>query len=208
MINTKLFITILATILFLSCQENSLQPADFVGTYSVKPNLETEKNEINNIKDQIKKGLSDLKSDLRQSKNDLNEEFDLNNIDTTNLSGKMEYLAKSLSNSMQEVGSTLEENNPNFSEIFGEIAESGLKLKDQFFQNLSFDIELQSDGDIKLKNFFMAQMILADSRWEIHGKEFRILSENNKSQIFKIENKTRDGFKLKNEELELDFSRK
>lgn len=102
----------------------------------------------------------------------------------------------------------MEENNPNFSEIFGELAESGLKLKDQFLQNLSFDIELQSDGDIKLKNIFMAQMILGDSRWEIHGKEFRILSENNKSQIFKIENKTRDGFKLKNEELELDFSKK
>jgi len=202
-------IFILTSVVFIlnSCS-SFVDPRDeYSGDYSVKLKLEEGTIPKEAIKDSINAGLSEVKEALKKAKLEMNEDLNLDKIDTTTAKGKIEYAAKVLGKGVAEFGLAMGEFGSAMGELAAGIANGSLNFADGILNNLKFDVTLNKDGTIKTDHSGEGKVSFENSTWEVDGKTFYLISQDKEKEAFEIVSKKDDGFVLKKEKLQFVFTK-
>lgn len=189
---------------FMAC---SPQPTDMVGTYLVSAEIKESTLKREDIKKQIKEALSKAGEDIEKSRQEMMEDLDLENIDTSTFEGKMEYLGKSFGAQLGNLGINLGKASQDFGSFIAEIADGSLNFTTSLLKNIEFQVELQEDGDVKVKNK-LTSFGMNDSKWRVENGEFILSNSNDKEESrFKIKDRSSNGFVLEKDEVLLHFNK-
>lgn len=190
-----------------SCTNFGPHPSDMTGKFIVNFSMKEDAVKKDQIKNRISDALNEAKDELTNAKRDLDREFDVNNIDTTTVEGKIEYSAKMFGKSMAQFGLQLGELGKNMGGIFGNLAEQGINLSAAMLNKIEVEVELLEDGDIKTEDS-MLNFSTANARWEVKEDEFIISNRDNEpTGIFKIIDRNNQGFVIEKENVQINFKR-
>lgn len=204
----KYAIFLFCSLIIFSCKDNSPQPADLVGNYTVEAKLKEKAVDTEAIKDTIAKAMEEASKEIEKARKELNEELDLSNIDTTTLEGKMEYLGKSFGAKMGNIGLEMGDLGKDLGGLIGELAGTGLSLSDQLLRNIKLDVELQADGDIKSTSKFI-NFGLDNAKWRVENDQFVLVKpEGEETDYFKIIERNDTGFSIEKDKVILNFIKK
>jgi hypothetical protein len=197
------------SILFLNaCKEFGPQPPSMVGTFEVSGKLKDGTIDTDEISNSVSDAMNEVKTEMQKARREIDQEFDLANIDTTTAEGKIEYAAKKFGKSMSDLGLSMGEMGKDLGNIFGGLAEDGMGLAQSILKNINAEIELQADGDVKAKNSLI-NISLPNASWQVDGDQFILFTDHKaQSDTFLISNKSTEGFILSKDELELHFVKK
>lgn len=198
----KYFFYLLSGLFLLACHDNSPQPSDLVGQYTVSVKLKDKALDRQAIKDSIARAMEKATSEIEKAKEELSQELDLSDIDTSTLEGKLEYMGKSLGGNLGNLGLDL---GKNLGGIIGDITESSLNLSEQILRNLKIKVELQADGDLKTQNKLI-NFGMDNAKWKVENGEFIVLKENGRDEDrFKIVERSKSGFTLEKDKALFEF---
>lgn len=204
-----LSLVVFSNIVFLiSCKDTSPQPSDLVGNYTVSLSLSGEALNTEAIKDSINDAMSKANEELKKAKLEMNEELNFSAIDTTTPEGKIEYAAKKLSKTIAEAGLGMGELGKEMGSLFGGLAEGGIGMTKSILENMTFDVELQEDGDIKASGSIL-NIGLNNKSWKVVDDDFIIVDASNKEdQVLKITDRNENGFTLTKDEVVIKLVKK
>ena len=193
---------------FLSCLPMGPQPSDMVGQFVVSADLNEEAIDKKAIKKDIDDAMKKAGEEIEKSREEMMKDIDLENIDTTTLEGKLEYLGKSFGSKMGNIGLDIGKLSKDFGGLISDITSGSIDFSTSFLRNLKLDIELQEDGDVKVKNK-MVSMGFNNATWKVDGDTFILTnSDDNTTDEFKIINRESKGFTLEKDKLQLHFTKK
>ncbi len=194
--------------IFSSCKDTSPQPSDLVGSYTVTLSLREGVLNTSAIKDSINDAMTKVGEELKKARLEMNNQLDFSSIDTTTAKGKIEFAAKKFGKSMAEVGIGMGELGKEMGSLFSGLAEGGVGMTKSLLENMTFDVELQADGDIKTSRT-VVNMGLNDKAWKVVGDEFIVLDKNNIGEKkLKISDRDAKGFTLTNDDILIRFNKK
>lgn len=202
------FISILILSSLMACSSENSTRKEFAGTYELK--IKFEENLLNNenIKDSIRLGLAEAKKAIAAAKEEVSEEFDMKNIDTTTAEGKIEFASKAFGKGMAEMGMSLGALATEMGTIAGDVADGGFGLAENIMKNLKIRLELMEDGKIKGSTGSISSISMDDATWDIRNKKFYLKSKKDSSEEeFKIIRKTDNGFELEKNKTKFIFTR-
>lgn len=193
--------------LLYSCQTSGPNPPDMTGkfklTFSLKEGT-VNKEKINN---DIRDAIETAKGEIEKTRSDLEKEFNVDNIDTSTVEGKIEYSAKMFGKSMSQLGLQMSELGKGMGGLVGNIVKEGLNLSDDIFNKIEINVELQEDGDIKADDSVL-NIGTSNSSWEVKGGEFILKNRKKESvEIFKITERNSKGFTLEKDNLIMNFNK-
>ncbi len=200
---------VLSNIVFLvSCKDTSPQPSDLVGNYTVTMSLRDGVVNTEAIKDSINDAMSKASEELKKARVEMNEDLNLSAIDTTTPEGKIEYAAKKFGQSIAEAGLGMGELGKEMGSLFSGLAEGGIGMTKSILENMTLDVELQADGDLKASGSVL-NIGLNDKTWKVVGDDF-ILTDGNKNedQVLKISERNESGFTLTKDEVIIKLVKK
>ncbi|HPN69031.1 MAG TPA: hypothetical protein PLZ32_05910 [Saprospiraceae bacterium] len=204
----KYAIFLFCSLIIFSCKDNSPQPADLVGNYTVEAKLKEKVIDTEAIKDTIAKAMEEASKEIEKARKELNEDLDLSNIDTTTLEGKMEYIGKSFGAKMGNLGLEMGDLGKDLGGMVGELAGTGLSLSEQLLRNVKLDVELQADGDVKTSSKFI-NFGLDNAKWRVENDEFIVVKpEDSQPDHFKIIERNDTGFSIEKDKVILHFTKK
>lgn len=193
---------------FLSCLPMGPQPSDMVGQYDVSLELNEEAIDKKSIKKQIDDAMSKADEEIEKSREEMMKDIDLENIDTTTLEGKLEYLGKSFGSKMGNIGLDIGKLSKDLGGLIGDITNGSIDFSTSLLRNLKLDIELQEDGDVKVKNK-MVSMGFNNATWKVEGDAFILTKAGEKTKDeYKIVNRDAKGFTIEKDKLQLHFTKK
>ena len=202
------FLIFFSFIFLVSCKDSSPQPSDLVGNYTVTLSLRDGAINTSAIKDSINDAMAKASDDLKKARVEMNEELNFSSIDTTTPEGKIEYAAKKFGKTMAEVGLGMGELGKDMGSLFSGLAEGGIGMTKSILENMTFDVELQADGDIKSTGSVL-NIGLNDKSWKVAGDDFIIIDANNKEdQVLKISERSNTGFTLTKDEVVIKLVKK
>lgn len=205
--NITLF-TFCTIMCFISCNEFGPNPTSMVGLYEVSAQLKDGTVNTNEITKSVSDAMKDVKTEMQKARNEIDQELDLANIDTTTAEGKIEYAAKKFGKSMSDIGLTMGELGKDLGNLFGGLAGEGVGLAQSILKNINAEIDLQADGDLKA-NSSLISISLPNATWKVDGDQFILFTDNKaESDTFLITKKSTEGFILSKDELELHFMKK
>lgn len=195
-------------LILTSCKDRGPQPDDMVGLYVVSAQLTDGVFDKEDIKSSITDAFKEAKNDIAKAKDEIKTEFDLLTIDTSTVEGKIEYAAKKFSKSMAELGTSMGEIGTELGGLISGLTTSGFDLGENLLKNMKLDVELQSDGDIKVNNPWV-NIGLKNAKWEVKGNQFILIRDNNETpDVFEIKDRNANGFTLSKDEIEIQFVKK
>lgn len=201
------FITLFSATFMMSCFDLKPQPSDMVGKYIVSAELKAGTIDKESIKKEIDEAMAKAGEEIETSRKEMMEDIDLESIDTTTVEGKIEYLGKSLGAQVGNLGLDIGKISKDFGALVGDLASGSIDLSTAFLKNFKIEIELQEDGDIKVKNRLVS-MGFNDGTWKVENGEFVLMDESGKEKDrFKIKDRSSDSFVLEKDELLLTFTK-
>lgn len=195
------FIVFSNIVLLISCKDTSPQPSDLVGNYTVTLSLRDGVVNTEAIKDSINDAMSKASEELNKAKLEMNEEFNFADIDTTTPEGKIEYAAKKFGKTIAEAGLGMGELGKEMGSLFSGLAEGGIGITKSLLENMTFDVELQAEGNIMASGSVL-NIGLNDKTWKVVGDDFIIMDANQKEdQILKIKERSDRGLTLTKDDI-------
>ena len=193
--------------IYTSCQETGPHPSDMVGNFEMSILLKDDAVDKNSIKENISSAISEASKDLEKAKKELSEELSLDDIDTSNLEGKIEFAAKSFGKSISEVGINFGNMGKDLGSIISDISMGSIDIFSSSLKNLNLEIEFQEDGDIKNKGSIFS-LGLKNATWEVKGDNFIFTKDDGQSpESLRIIKRDKNGFTLEKEKVLLEFVR-
>ncbi|NOT37365.1 MAG: hypothetical protein HOP11_08315 [Saprospiraceae bacterium] len=196
-------------VLFISCSNPAKIPTTLTGNYELSLNLKDKSIEaIHSMKDSVKIALQAARAEMRNAK--IDNEIDLNKIDTSTSEGKIEYVAKALSKTLTD--SLI----PQFdlladgiSGLVNNTGDIGVNMLEAALRLVTINISLKEDGTISTNQELIKAQFNTDLKWKQEGERFILMnSEGSAEQIFTIQNHQESGFDLVNDKIILNFSKK
>jgi len=182
-------------------------PSDMVGNFEMNIILKDDVVDKKSIQENISSAISKANEDLDKVKEELGSEFDLNDIDTSNLEGKIEFAAKKFGKSMAEVGLNLGGLGKDLGSIISDISLGSMDFLASSLKNLHMEIEFQEDGEIKNRGSVLS-LGLNNARWEVKDDNFIFTQDNDKNpESLRIIKRDKNGFTLEKDKVWLEFVR-
>jgi hypothetical protein len=138
----------------------------------------------------------------------LNEEIDLSEIDTTTPEGKIEYAAQKMAKEFAKVGKTMGKEMAEMGGLFGNLGTGLLDGLSSMLEGQRFDVELQADGDVKIKGLGLLAMATSDKKWSVVDNDLVITDVNGKEEARGMIVPDATGFTVEHKELMIRFVKK
>lgn len=192
------------------CKTQGPQPEDMVGVYTV--DIQSDSLVVENADNLDKTESFEFDADsfafnFEKSMENVGDQI-ADNLDTSGVDGKLEYSIQMFGKTMEQFGKGME----NFAEDMGKLGEQiavkSKKWKNQLLQNIHFEVDLQQDGDCKIKNLNLDFLAFRDARWEVKNDSLYVLKDKQTPLSFFIEKIEKDKIYLKKEDIILVLTRK
>jgi hypothetical protein len=192
---------ILLPLAFMSCKEQGPHPSDLVGTFKASVEFKEGKMDKKSVSQEINNAMKEVKDEFKKAKSDIETELDLSMIDTTTTEGKIEYAAKKLGKTFTDASDEIGDLSNDLGNIFSGLAQDGLDLSETLMKNLNANVELQADGDVKIKGSVLS-FALSNATWETKGNKFYFYNQpGENAEIFNISQRNDEGFMLENDHI-------
>ena len=192
------------------CKPKGPQPEDLVGTYLVKIQTDTLHDEnvpLHEANDDFEMNADSIVLNFEKSVEHMGNEFDTN-MDTSQIEGELEHSIQMFGKTIENFGKGME----NFAESLGDfgeqIASKSKKWKNQLLENIQFEVELQQDGDCKIKSLDVDFLNLRDAKWEVKQDSFYVLRSDQTPLSFYVEKIEKNRIYLKKEDITVVMTRK
>ncbi|MCO6464755.1 MAG: hypothetical protein J5I52_11470 [Saprospiraceae bacterium] len=196
-------------IALISCS-NYITKNDMVGSYIVNLQLNEKKYNKEAIQIQVDSAMNKAKDEFARTKSEMDHKFaDIEKIDTTTFEGKMEYMAMSLGKSLSDFGNNLTQMGDGLKNMMTALGGESLDLLKGITDEMTVEVELQADGDIKIKDNLFS-FGFNNSKWELKDNKFIVQRnlDNEKPIEFTVSEVNDEGFILSREDFKLIFKRK
>lgn len=206
----KLLLSILVTLtLFSSCAYFGPNPPDMTGIYHVSFSLDDKLMDSKEISNQLNETLVETKAALQNSAREFEKDLNLSEIDTSTIEGKLEYTTKSLVKSFSGLGEALGSMGETMGTAISDHISGAIGTAINSLNGLTFTAELQEDGNFNIRGA-MSLLDAVQNRWKVDGNDFILYSEQrgNEETRFKIEDRNKNGFRLKKDGFIMKFERK
>jgi hypothetical protein len=201
----KFSLSLFILIFIISSCKNQPTVSTLAGKYHMTIVLKNKEKIKEDIKKDISGSVEKTNISIRTSANDSLEEIDITAIDTSTPEGKVEYAVQKMAEGMDSIQKFTEDY---IQEIKPKLGSSIADVFDGLvsgLENLSFDVELQEDGDIKLSGFL--NFVTSDLSWTVEGNEIVLKSKNDETKRLPIISQNKDGFVCEYEEYLINMQR-